>query len=399
MMIDVNKAIGIVLNKKVDFGVEKIPFDRSVGRVLAEDSIADRPLPPFDRVMMDGVAIDYQSFASGKRQFEVESVGAAGHPQQKLIDPTKCIEIMTGAALPIGTDTVVRYEDLEPIENSFVINAEVKQGQNIHLNGSDFKNGNILLQAGTKIKAIDVNVLATVGQFMVKVKKNPSVAVISSGDELVQVEVSPKAYQIRMSNVHMLCARLDELQVANKHFHIIDSKEEIRKKLQEIIQSFDVVLLSGGVSKGKFDYIPEVLESLGVVKSFHRVAQRPGKPFWFGAKEKTTIFAFPGNPVSTLACFHKYFIPWFLMSMGIDRRPMYAKLHKDVHFKPRLTYFAQAKVDFQNGEVIATVSKGNGSGDMVHPSKMDGFLELPLDRSVFLRGEVFEFIPFHPITI
>lgn len=396
-MISVNEALDLVLGTVKLAAIESIPLGEAVGRILAEDIFSDRPMPPFDRVAMDGIAIDYAAYDRGRKIFEIEGIGPAGSPQVILKDAAKCIEIMTGAPLPLGTNTVIRYEDVLQKGQSFELQIDVQPNKNIHYQGSDHDKDIVLLRAGMKIKAIDINVLATVGKEQLLVYRMPKIAVISSGDELVEVGEIPKPYQIRRSNVYMLQARLRELGVAADTYHFKDDSEAIYEEIQRILLDYDVLLMSGGVSKGKFDFIPEVLNRLGVEKLFHRVAQRPGKPFWFGTKGDKTVFAFPGNPVSTLACFHKYFIPYLYKSIACSApQKLKVRLANRVEFKAHLTYFAQASIQ-QNEEGIfeATMQKGNGSGDMVNPTRMDGFLELPAEKEVYEAGELYDFMPFH----
>ncbi len=398
-MISTTEALNIVLNHQRDFGVETVPLAEAVGRILAEDIFADRALPPFNRVCMDGIAIAYSTYAKGKRVFKVEAVGAAGAPQLQLKNSENCIEIMTGAVLPTDTDTVIRYEDLEEFDGAFKILADIKADANIHKKGRDFSGGETLLQAGTRIKAIDINILATVGKSEVAVKRTPRIAVISSGEELVEIDTIPKPHQIRRSNVYMLQARLRELGLESTAFHFQDDLEAIKSRLAQVVVDYDILLMSGGVSKGKFDFIPAALDALQFTKLFHRIKQRPGKPFWFGKREEKLVFAFPGNPVSTLACFHKYFIPWWKQCIG-DVKPnsIKVKLAEAVHFKPELTYFAQAKLSFQaDGYCYAKVERGNGSGDIVNPSRMDGFIEFPSDKPLFEAGELYDFMPFYTL--
>jgi molybdopterin molybdotransferase len=348
---------------------------------------------------MDGIAIYHSSFAEGQRVFPIEKVGAAGMPQQTLQDKSKCIEIMTGAVLPLGTDTVIRYEDLEKSDEGFQIMIDVEAQKNIHYRGQDLASGEILIPKGQRIKAIDINLLASAGMVDVSVKKLPRIAVISSGDELVKVSETPQPHQIRRSNVHMICARLKELGIEGKDFHIADEKENIRETFERISADFDVLMMSGGVSKGTFDYIPGILDELGFEKLFHGVEQRPGKPLWTGRKGDKMVFAFPGNPVSTLACFHQYFIPWLNLSIGsTSDKKMKVRLRKDVTFKPDLTYYAQAMVAFnEEGICEAEVVHGGGSGDMKNPSGMDGFIILPRGKNLYSKSEVYDFIPFYPL--
>lgn len=394
-MISVSEALNIVCNNALDLGIEHIELSDISGRVLAEEIFADRPFPPFDRVCMDGIAINYNAYSEGKREFPVEKMGKAGSPQQVLEDLEKCIEIMTGAPLPMNTNTVIRFEDLEDKHGSYLISAEVEQNKNIHYRGSDHSEKAILLQPGKTLSAADVNLLATLGKTKVAVSTLPRIAVISSGDELVPISEKPKDYQIRRSNVHMLKARMNEFQISATDYHLQDDLDSIVEELKEIEKTNDVIMLCGGVSKGKLDFIPEALERSGYKKLFHRVKQRPGKPFWFGRKGDKVVFAFPGNPVSSLACFHKYFVPWLNETMRRnDEKSWTVALSKDISFKPSLTYFAQAKVQTdENAKLIVEIHHGNGSGDLVNPTQVDGFVEFPDDRSEFKRGEIFNFLP------
>ncbi len=397
-MIAVEEALELVLKTSQNLGSEKVMLNDAIGRVLSEDVYADRSMPPFDRVTMDGIAILYTSFQDETTPFEVEAIGPAGSPRLTLNDSRKCIEIMTGASLPEGADTIVRYEDIEKTDGTYRIKKAVVKGQNIHQKGSDHTEDSILLKKGLEIKAIDINILATVGKSEIAVVKMPKVAVISSGDELVDVDQIPASYQIRKSNVHMISARLKQLGITSRTFHFKDDLDKIYEEMNQILDEYDVLLMSGGVSKGKFDFIPEILDRLGFTKVFHKVEQRPGKPFWFGKNEKKIVFAFPGNPISTLACFQKYFIPWFEKSIGQDHIRLKAVLEEDVQFKPNLTYFAQAYLrQKEDGRYYARVQHGNGSGDIVNPSSMNGFIELPSGKELYKAGELYNFMPFYPI--
>lgn len=395
-MISYKQARDIILNNLYFPTSEKVNLSTCIGRILANAVYADRDFPPFDRVTMDGIAIKFNSFRNGRRDFRIENIGAAGQTQQSLKDPMACIEIMTGAPLPKGSDTVVRYEDLKKTETGYRIGIEsIVEGKNVHAQGSDHSANDVLLPSHQKIKAIDVNVLATVGCHEVNVLSLPKVAVISSGDELIDVEALPLAHQIRRSNSYMIEARLLELGLEASSHHIADDYDHIVESISSLLKSHDVLLLTGGVSKGKFDYIPDALISLGFDPLFHGVAQRPGKPFWFSAKSGKYIFAFPGNPVSSLSCLHLYFIPWLQKSLYQNTRFITAKLSEETKFKPNLTYFAQAKYTIDDkGQNIVSVVHGNGSGDMVSPTKADGFAILYPGQEIYSEGTIVEFIPF-----
>ena len=398
----VNNALATILTTSVDFGVEEVDFLNAAGRILKEDIVADRDFPPFDRVSMDGIAISAEAFNKGQREFKIENIQAAGSPQLTMKHPENCIEAMTGAVLPKNTNVVIQYELLK-IENGIAkVNLEeVREFQNIHKKGLDRAKGAILIKKNTRITSAEIGVLATVGKSTVKVAKQPKVMIISTGNELVEVSETPAEHQIRRSNVFTLVSLLKKLHIKADATHILDNKETLTTRIEAFLNEYDVLLFSGAVSKGKFDFIPEVLGNLGVEKLFHKVQQRPGKPFWFGKKEfsehnkTTTIFAFPGNPVSTFVNCLKYFYPWYYKSVGLNfKNSQQAVLTEDFYFKPQLTYFLQVKLMRKEGKVFATPVSGKGSGDLANLVDADAFLELPANRSNFTKGEVFPLIKY-----
>lgn len=392
-MISTQEASRIVSSTARSFGTESVDINHAVGRILAEDIRADRPFPPYNRVCMDGIAIDFQAFQDGRRKFEVQAVQAAGSPQLTLSSSDKAIEVMTGAVLPAGTTTVIRYEDLEKTQDSaFEILIDVRNGANIHYTGEDLENEAVMLRSGALMRSAEVALCATVGRQHLKVRALPRVAVISSGDELVEINQTPKPHQIRKSNVHMLRAELTCSGIDADLFHLEDDAEVIEQELREIMEKYDVLMMSGGVSKGKFDFIPGVLEKLGVKKKFHKVNQRPGKPFWFGTRDEVCVFAFPGNPVSTLVGYLKYFKPWLDKCLGLEGEMLYVRLSADFEFRPSLTCFAQASLKETPEGAMAEIKKGHGSGDMVNLAQVDGFVELPADKTEFRSGEAYPFI-------
>ncbi|MDR6564326.1 MULTISPECIES: molybdopterin molybdotransferase MoeA [unclassified Arcicella] len=395
-MISVAEALNIVMSNPYQTTVSAIPLLSSVGRTLAEDILADRDFPPFNRVAMDGLAfcfdeVDFQKII-------IENIQFAGEAQKALRDNTKGIEVMTGAILPLGCDTVLRYEDINiesindmKVASITIVKEEIRKGQNVHLQGSDRKAEDVLLQKGIKISPAEIAVMATVGKSVVKVNSTPKIAIISTGDELVDIDVSPLPYQIRSSNAFMLAAALQQIGIEASTFHLIDEEAILYQKLQEIITSHDILLLSGGVSAGKKDYVPAILADLGLEKLFHKVAQKPGKPMWFGkTQEGKIVFALPGNPVSTFLCFCKYVLP--TLKGGIKNEQVI--LDKDIVFKPDLSYFVPVKTYFEAGKMLATPFEGSGSADFANLTDCDGFVELPADKQVFKTGEVFGFVRF-----
>lgn len=395
-MISSAQALQQILESSHDFGVEQIPFLKSQNRVLKETILADRDFPPFDRVSMDGIAINFKSYQTGSRHFKIEAIQPAGKPALVLKDESACIEVMTGAVLPKHCDTVIRYEDVMLENGTALLNVDtIVKGQNVHAQGSDRKKGDILIRKNTLVSAAEIGVLSTVGKAQVQVAKHPRVIIISTGDELVEVDQVPENHQIRRSNAYTLISLLNNLGIISHSDHIEDNQTVLREKITGYLETYDVLLLSGAVSKGKFDFLPQILEELGVQKNFHKVAQRPGKPFWFGVKNSTCIFAFPGNPVSTFIGCLKYFFPWYRKSLRLPYDVQgKAILGEDVKFEPSLTYFLQVKLDVNGGLKIAKPIKGNGSGDLANLVEVDGFLELPADKDFFTAGETYPLIQF-----
>ncbi len=377
-MISFADAYNLVLDHSQNYGTETVSIKKAIGRVLTDDIFADRDFPPFDRATKDGIAINYNAIENGRMAFDIKSIVAAGQRTYKFLEEDHCVEIMTGAVVPFEADTVVMYEDITIEHGIANLNEKTQRGQNIHDKGSDKKKGELVINKGTKITAAEIGVLAAVGKSAVEVKKLPSIAVISTGNELVEVEDHPLPHQIRKSNSYTLYAALDEESIEPLLLHLSDDKDMIRQKLSYVIQEMDVLLLSGGVSKGKFDFIPKVLEELGAEKVFHGVLQRPGKPFWFGVHKdtKTVIFSFPGNPISTFTNYHIYFKHWLQKSLGLPIPNVEVFLEEAITIKGSMTRFLGVKIRWVNGLLKAKLVKDNGSGDLTSLSRSDGFIKL-----------------------
>ncbi len=393
-MIEIEQALRIVLEQNISPDTHNVDIAAAFDCILAENIYADRDFPPFDRVTMDGIAIGYEQYQKGKRTFEIEKTHTAGDASYTLQDPQKAVEVMTGAILPIGTDTVIRYEDLLAENGTFYIQADIKYAQNVHAKGIDKKANELLITAPTRLKAMQLAIAATVGKSRILVYKPLKVAVISTGDELVAIDAPVAEYQIRRSNATAIAALLGQYPSVVQLFHLKDNLEELRQNLETIINEHDVLILSGGVSMGKKDYVPQVLSSLGVEERFHKIKQKPGKPMWFGTKNDKTVFALPGNPTSTIVCMVKYVVPWFTKQFGLsETNSIEVKLATAMSFKPELGHFIQAKLFYKNAETWATPILNNGSGDFANLSSSDGFIVFPnRENRVFELGEVLEFI-------
>jgi len=393
MMITYQEALESVLRTTLDLGLEKVPLVESVHRILAEDIKADRDFPPFNRATKDGIALNYEGIAQGVSIFKIDGEVSAGSPRQALVNTNACLEIMTGAVLPENTDTVIMYEHITVADGVASIQKEVKRGQNIHLQGSDLEEGTVILKSGIKIRAAEIAILATVGKVNVLVYRVPKVCTVATGNELVSVAATPAPHQIRMSNSIMLQAALKGEQISATTVHIADDKVALKIALQTAIGVNDVLLLSGGVSRGKYDYLPEVLEELGVQKIFHKVAQQPGKPFWFGIhrNQKTVVFSFPGNPVSTFVNYYVYFIPWLYTSWCLEFPQKYVRLANDYKNPTSLTKFIPVTTVQELDGLVATFVNQNGSGDMVSLNKAHGFVCLAPEKETFKAGTLVPF--------
>ncbi|HMQ46215.1 MAG TPA: molybdopterin molybdotransferase MoeA [Saprospiraceae bacterium] len=393
-MISTTQATELILAHSSDWGTVSLPFEQCLGRILAEPILADRDFPPFDRVTMDGIGIAFKAYEGGQRRFPIRGIQPAGAAALQLPSADACLEVMTGAVMPSGVDSIIRYEDLLIENHQAAVQIEqVQRGQNVHPKGSDRKQGDTIVPAGSRIGASEIGLAATVGNSTLQVRRLPRVAVIATGDELVDVHALPAPYQIRSSNGHQIAAQLQAWGLSTDKRFVGDSLAATVQCLRDSLEQSDALILSGGVSKGKFDYVPEALAQVGVKQVFHQVAQRPGKPFWFGVSPAgKPVFALPGNPVSAYMCTVRYVQPWLRKSLGeAPMTPVYAALSAPFSFQPALTYFLQVHTHFDpaNGCLMADPISGKGSGDLANLGQTNGFLELPADQSNFEKGAVY----------
>jgi len=382
------------------FPAEECGLASAHGRVLRADLRADRDLPAFDRVTMDGYALSSTALAAGQTKFRIEATQAAGMRPFKLSAAHDgCVEVMTGAVLPEGADCVVPYEETEAsgVQMGLLPGVRVPAGRAVHHRGSDHQAGAVMVKAGSRITGREIAVAAAVGATTLPVARLPNIAVVATGDELVEVGDAVAPHQIRRSNDHAMRAALAMAGYPHvERFHFHDMRHEIEHMLWHIIAEFDVVLLTGGVSKGKFDFLPAELDAQGVKKVFHGVAQRPGKPLWFGLNpEGKPVFALPGNPVSAYTCLHRYVLPALAHASGLLPAPVRkAALAAPVTFKPPLVYFLPVRITSgEHGEMLATPDPSNTSGDFAGLVGTDGFVELPAGQTDFPAGFVAPFRP------
>lgn len=397
-MITTAEATQAIHDEISAFGATNVALDEAAGRVLRQTVVAERDQPPFDRVTMDGIAIRFASFADGLREFNIQATRYAGDPVVPLDADANCIEIMTGAVLPTGTDCIVPVERIEVSGKTATIASDYQpeRHQFIHPQGSDYVDGHEILQAGETISPAHIAIIASCGLGTVAVSEKPSISVISTGNELVPAGEAITVHQIRMSNGPALAAMLKQQGFTDVlHEHLPDDRDTLNTKLAALLEKSNVMVLSGGVSMGKADFVPQVLKSLGVRLVFHKISQRPGKPMWFGiGPGGQAVFALPGNPVSSLVCCRQYVIPALLSASGRHTAStMHAVLGEDFAFKAPLTCFLPVRVDHEtDGRTIAIPVATNTSGDFSALGATDGYVELPLEQSIFRAGEV---VPLH----
>lgn len=396
-MISVHQALEKVLGVANLMPEEPVDLDFAGGRVLVRDAIADRDHPPFHRVTMDGIAIREVDFRNGTNTFKVEHTLLAGQHQDFVARNGCGVWVMTGAPLPPGMDTVIRMEDLlkHPDDLVEIVAATVIPGQNVHPKGADTLAGKVVIPAGTVLHAGHIAILATMGYNTVSVYRLPKVMVLVTGNELVEVSSKPLPYQIRQSNGWMLVSLLQLLGVRPQLLWIRDDFSELTAAVENNLGTYDVLVTTGGVSMGTVDHLPVILRNLGVNEIFHRVAQRPGKPLWFGKRNNTLVFGLPGNPMSVLVTATFYLIAAIKkMSGSYAGKLKKAVLTTTVNFKPQSTCFLPVKVqESPDGRIMAFPIQGNGSGDLIQMATLDGWLLLPASRSHFDAGEVLEFLP------
>lgn len=372
--------------------IESLPLLQCTGAILREDIHAERDQPPFDRIAMDGIAIDSGAWRAGQRQFKVTGSQAAGSPQQRLEEPHGCLEVMTGAVLPAGCDCVIPVERVQ-LNNGLAHVADdvqVDPWQNVHRRASDGSRGDLLMQAGICLRAPEIAIIASAGMSRARVSAPPAVMVISTGDELIEPGEPVLDHQIRRSNTYGIVAALRQRGFARVgDDHLPDNPTVMRERLRLHLSTHDVLIMSGGVSMGRYDFVPKVLQELGVRPVFHRIAQRPGKPMWFGVADGgPAVFALPGNPVSTLVCLARYVLPALFRAMGQQTTPVErVPLAQPVDFQAPLTHFLPVTVMHDEwGRPWAEPCPTHGSGDYTALAGTDGFIELPPGPDVWPKG-------------
>ena len=397
-MISAGEAEALIRARMPRFAAEARPLDRAAGAVLRQRIGAERDQPPFDRVSMDGIAIRYADFVRGTRRFTVAGLQAAGMAPLTLERDDACIEVMTGAVLPAGCDTVIAVEQTRRDGTQRVIDPghQPQHGQFIHRRGSDCRAGDTLLDDGHLLRAPELAVLAANGYASVAVARMPGVAILATGDELVAVDAPVAAWQIRRSNDYALAAMLGRRGLHDVLLeHVADDRATLHAAIARQLRTREVLILTGGVSMGQRDYVPEVLRELGVQRVFHKIAQRPGKPMWFGiGAHGQAVFALPGNPVSALVCGARYVLPALFEAMGHAAPPARVALAAPVDGAGTLTWLVPVRLQqAAAGGHTAVLMPPPTSGDFSALVHTDGLVELPAGQTHFPAGYVAAYYP------
>ena len=391
-LISVADAEALIAAHMPSFGVEQVGLDAAIGRVLRKPVVAERDHPPFDRVMMDGIGVRWSD--SLPTSFPIAGSQMAGMGRMTLSDSGACLEVTTGAIAPDGCDCIIPIEQTRRDGDRYVLaeGYQPSKGQFIHGQASDCRAGTEVLASGVRLAAPEMAQLAANGVARVEVAVSPSIAILATGDELVSVDELLGEGQIRRSNDIAIAAALrgHGLDRVALH-HVSDDLSATTDALGALLAAHDVVIVSGGVSMGQRDYVPEALAALGVKRIFHRIAQRPGKPIWFGVgPDGQLVFALPGNPVSSLVCAIRYVRPALLAAMGLKAEPLeYVCLYDDVQTNPTLTCFVPVHVrQDETGRSVARSVVSPTSGDFSSLVRAHGFVQLSPGESRALAGAV-----------
>jgi len=385
-MITFERAYEIVMNSAFSTGTETVQFKDAYNRVLAGKVISDIDMPPFTKSSMDGYACRKQDLAN---DLEVLETIPAGKVPSKALGMNKCSKIMTGAPVPEGADCVIMIEDTEILSTGRIRFTKAFTKENIAKKGQDIKKDDVVLNPGMMITPQDIAVMAAVGHTIVTVSKMPKVAVISSGSELVEPNKVPGASQIRNSNSYQLMAQVNRAGAIGRYYGIASDDENVTYEIiKNAISENEIVLITGGVSMGDFDFVPAVLEKAGVRILFTRVAVQPGKPTTFGVHKKAVVFGLPGNPVSAFLQFELLVRPLICKMMGYDWKPLeiHLPLKKSFSrsFADRMVLIPVAITDDRQALPV----EFHGSAHISSMSETFGIVSLPVGIKSIEKGEI-----------
>jgi molybdopterin molybdotransferase len=373
---------------------EALSLLNALDRILAQDILSDRDYPPFDRSIRDGYAVRSADTHPGTRLTCIGELKAGDTPSVS-IQPGTCIQIMTGAALPNGADAVIMIEHTERNADTVTLDRAIKAGHHVVARGSEQSGGKVVLTRGTRLGFAQIAAAAQVGAATVTVRRRPRIAILSTGDEVVDITATPGPFQIRNSNSASLAAQAATLQAeAILLGNAKDTPDDLRAKVTAGLES-DALILSGGVSAGKYDLVEPVLREFGAEFIFDAVAIRPGKPAVFALCKGKPVFGLPGNPVSTMVTFDLFVRPVLDILSGTNPSPLRlfdVIITERLSEKPGVTHFLPAQAEFGEHPCV-TPLPWQGSGDIVAMSRANCLLVVPPDRATIEAGELVQVLP------
>ncbi len=385
-MIPFEEALEIVLNNAIPSGEEMLGIESAAGRVLSRDVFSDIDMPPFDKSAVDGFACRIQDAVYGMEFRLLETIPAGTVPENPVHEG-ECSKIMTGGMLPAGADTVIMVEDTEMSSADHIKFTKEKTSVNICFKAEDIKKGQKVLEKGTRLEPAHFAVLATVGNTKIWVARQPHIGIISTGNELVEPEQVPFGSQIRNSNACQLVAQARQIPALCSYFGIADdSPEELNDKISMGLYETDIVILTGGVSMGDFDYVPAAIESLGAKILFKSLAIQPGRPTVFARYDKQFIFGLPGNPVSSFVLFELMVKPFVLKMMGCNEQPRLLKLPMGIDFSRKKT-LRKSVIPVIVDEGAVYPLEYHGSAHINAYTKAGGMMIVDIGQTEIKKGE------------
>ena len=401
-MLPIERGLEIVMstamaNERPDrMPVESVPLLESMHRILREDVYCDADSPRFDKAVRDGFAVRYEDVAAIPATLTVIGEARAGAGADVTVNSGECCEIMTGAPLPAGANAVVMVENTErPAADSVRILKAVRENEGLLRRGAEARKGDRILAAGRRIGLADLGLLAGTGKSGVPVSRKPRVAVVATGDELVDVDQQPQPGQIRNSNTYTICAQVREAGAEPVILGIgRDNLDDLRGKIRAGLEH-DILLVSGGVSMGKYDLVEAVFAELGVEVLFDKIAMKPGKPTVFGHRDETFVFGLPGNPMSTMVAFHMFVRPLILRLLKAENtKPqiLEAQLEAPAKCDPERAALVPAVVRFENGRYRIRTAPWKGSSDLVGLARANALIMIPRRAGTLDAGETAEFL-------
>jgi molybdopterin molybdotransferase len=393
-MITVDEALNKVLSCTHPLGSEKVSILEVLGRVCAEDISAKRDIPPFDNSGMDGYAVRSEDIQEASPnhpvQLEVIEDLPAGFIAKKRVERGKAIRIMTGAAIPEGADSIIPVEETKKDGMFVSILKAMSQGSHFRRAGGDVRKGERIIARGDLVHPAEVGMIASMGRSSISVYQRPLVAILCTGEELVDVDENLEGVKIVSSNSYTLAAQVKDCGAIPLQLGIArDRKVEIEERVRQGLRA-DVIISSAGISVGDYDFVREVLKDLGMEMIFWKVAMKPGKPVAFGTIDGKLVFGLPGNPVSSMVAFEQFVRPALLKMMGhrqLFRPVIEGILKQDIEKEPGRRHFVRSFVTFEDGRYFVTMTGPQGSDILTSMVRANGLVIIPEGKEIVRAGE------------